>query len=375
MIYFDSAATTLQKPASVAAAVTRAVRTLSSPGRGGYRSAMEAAETAYRCRELAAELFEVSQPERVLFCMNATHALNIAIKSAVNPGESVVISGYEHNAVTRPLHGLGAEIKVAAGRLFDSESVLAEYERLLTREVGFAVINYVSNVYGFIQPVAEVAELCRKRNIPLLVDASQAAGILPVQTESWGASFVAMPGHKGLYGPQGTGLLLCGSRVRPESVKPLLEGGSGSESRLQSMPDYFPERIEAGTHNMPGIAGLRAGLEFIRHMGTKNICRHEQQLMQEAVRGLKRIGAWSVLAAEEPAVQSGVVSVLHRRLNVFEAAECLAKQGFSMRAGLHCAPLAHKSGKTEESGTLRMSFSAFNRLGEVKALLKAMEKM
>ena len=183
----------------------------SSPGRGGYPASMGAARVMYQCRELAARLFHVPQPEQVVLTANATHALNLAIHSLVRPGSVVLISGYEHNAVTRPLCGdPRVQVRVAAGPLFDPDGVYEAFERELTEQVDVVICNHVSNVFGFIQPVERIAALCRRRGKPLIVDASQSAGTLPVDLEGWGAAFVAMPGHKGLYGPQGTGLLLCG---------------------------------------------------------------------------------------------------------------------------------------------------------------------
>ena len=265
MIYFDSAATTFQKPASVAAAMQNALRTMSSPGRGGHHAAMRAAETAFTCRNELAELYRLPNPECVVFTLNATHALNIAIKSLVRPGDRVVISGYEHNAVTRPLAALGAEIAVADGPLFHPEEVTAAFRHQITPETRAVVCNHVSNVFGFIQPVEEIAAICRSRRVPLIIDASQSAGVLPLDMTALGAAFIAMPGHKGLYGPQGTGVLLCGGEQQPRT---LLEGGTGSLSMQQEMPDFLPDRLEAGTHNMPGIAGLLAGVRFVRR-GTR----------------------------------------------------------------------------------------------------------
>ena len=265
MIYLDSAATTFQKPPAVARAMTEALASMSSPGRGGHPLAMRAADTAFRCRTELAELFGLDGPEGVAFTLNATHALNIAIKSLVPPGGRVVISGYEHNAVTRPLTALKAKVSAAGGPLFDQEAAIRAFDELIAPGVDVVICNHVSNVFGFVQPVEKVAALCRSRGVPLIVDASQSAGILPINMKSLGAAYIAMPGHKGLYGPQGTGVLLCGDGQIP---RPLLEGGTGSISLSQEMPDFLPDRLEAGTHNMPGIAGLLAGVRFVRRQGT-----------------------------------------------------------------------------------------------------------
>ena len=225
MIYLDSAATTFQKPASVHRAAAQAMRTMSSPGRGGYAAAQQADELLFRCRSAAAELFSVPSSEQVVFTMNATHGLNIAIKSLVRPCGRVVVSGYEHNAVTRPLHALGAEVIVAAAPLFSPQETVEAFERALAHEPDAVICTHVSNVFGAILPIERIAQLCRGASVPLIIDASQSAGSLPIDFSALAPAFLAMPGHKGLYGPQGTGLLLCGS-----DALPLIEGGTGSES-------------------------------------------------------------------------------------------------------------------------------------------------
>ena len=258
MIYLDSAATTMQKPQSVARAAAMAMGTMASPGRGGHRPGMLAAEAMFRCRQLAAELFHVSDSEHVILTYNATHGLNIAIHSLVGPGGTAVISGYEHNAVTRPLAAIpNGKVRVAAAPLFDRDGVLDAFDRATSKGADVVICNHVSNVFGFVQPVEEVAAMCVRRGIPFVLDASQSAGTLPVNMEALQAAYIAMPGHKGLYGPQGTGLLLCGEGQMP---MPLLQGGTGSVSALQEMPDFLPDRLEAGTQNVAGAAGLAAGM-------------------------------------------------------------------------------------------------------------------
>ena len=211
MIYLDSAATTLQKPPAVAKAAGWAVNNLASPGRGGHPSAMAAAGLAYECREKAAKLFNVSDVASVVITTSATHGLNIAIKSMVRRGARVLISGYEHNAVTRPLTAVGADIVVAESELFEPEMALHAFETRLAGDISLVICNHVSNVFGYILPTERIAQVCRERGVPLIIDASQSAGVLDIDFAALGAEFIAMPGHKGLYGPQGTGLLLCKS--------------------------------------------------------------------------------------------------------------------------------------------------------------------
>ena len=366
MIYLDSAATTFQKPPSVTAAMQDALLTMSSPGRGGYPAAMKAAETAFQCRSELAELFGVGNPERVVFTSSATHGLNIAIKSLVPPGGKAVVSGYEHNAVTRPLTALGAEVSAAEAPLFRQSEVAAAFDRLIVPGTDAVICNHISNVFGFIQPVEAIAAMCRERGVPFIIDASQSAGVLPLNLDRLGAAFIAMPGHKGLYGPQGTGVLLCGENI---PVRTLLEGGTGSLSMQQEMPDFLPDRLEAGTHNMPGIAGLLAGVRFVKQRGMANILDHERHLTLLAAEGIRMLPGAKVLAMPGLREQAGVLSFVPLKKDVEEVGTRLAEQGIAVRTGLHCAPFAHKSAGTLDTGTVRVSFSDFNTRLEVYRLL------
>ena len=371
MIYLDSAATTLQKPPSVARATAHAIDHLASPGRGGHRPAMAAADTAFACREEAAALFHVTSVDQVVFTFNATHGLNIAIKTLVHPGDRVVISGYEHNAVTRPLHAIPeVEILVARSPLFDRQGMIDSFRQCLDQGADAAICTHVSNVFGFILPIQEIAELCRQREVPLIVDASQSAGVLPLDIQELGAAFVAMPGHKGLYGPQGTGLLLCN-----RDPTPILEGGTGSESLKQSMPQFLPDRLEAGTHNIAGVAGLLEGLRFLRRRDIRWIAGHESRLIQQMGNGLSRLPGVEVFQASMPKAQSGVLSFRIKGRDCEDVGEALGDRGFALRAGLHCAPEAHRTAGTLETGTVRASVSAFNTEMEIDRFLRAIGDM
>ena len=363
MIYFDSAATTLQKPDAVPAAVAGAIHTMTTPGRGDHPAARQAAELMLQCRTEAAEFFGVPEPDNVILTTNATHALNIAIKSLVAPGDTVVISGYEHNAVTRPLHAIGGvSVRIVNGRLFDPEQMAEGFRRAVDRDVRAVICTHMSNVFGYVLPIDEIASVCRERGVPLVVDASQSAGVRPVNLERWGAAYVAMPGHKGLYGPQGTGLLLCGAGQEPSS---LLEGGTGSLSRQQEMPAFLPDRLEAGTQNVHGAAGLLAGLRFVRGMGVERIARQEGDVLAVLARGLRKRGRYRVFDGGE----SSVLSVVPLDTDPETLADRLAERGVAVRAGLHCAPLAHTTAGTAETGTLRFSASVFHTPEEAERVL------
>ena len=371
MIYLDSAATTLQKPASVSAAAAEAIGKMASPGRGGHPAAMLAADTAYRCRCAAAELFHVPDPSCVIFTFNATHGLNIAVRSLVRPGSRVLISGYEHNAVTRALASVpNVSLRAAASPLFDRPAALAAFEAKLDKDTDAVICTHVSNVFGAIMPIEEIADLCAKKHVPLIIDASQSAGVLPIDFQALGAAFIAMPGHKGLYGPQGTGLLLCGETA----PTPVLYGGTGSDSIRQSMPPFLPDALEAGTHNMPGIAGLLEGLNFVRRMGTERIRRHENKMISLAVKELAGRSGIELFYSDDPESQTGVLSLRIRGVGCEEAGERLGAAGYAVRAGLHCAPLAHKTAGTIGTGTVRVSVSAFNTEAEMRKFTSFIKK-
>lgn len=368
MIYLDSAATTLEKPPAVALAVARTIGQAASPGRGGHSAAAAAGDILFRCREQAAAMFDAELPERVVLTSNATHGLNIAIRTLVKPNSTVLTSGYEHNAVTRVLHAIpNTNHKIAVSGLFDAGGIYRKFDESLTDDVDVVICNHVSNVFGFVLPVNRIADLCRRRGKPLIVDASQSAGVLPVSLKRWGAAFIAMPGHKGLYGPQGTGLLLCGC-----SAAPLLYGGTGSASVRQEMPEFLPDRLEAGTPNVCGAAGLLEGMRFVANRKAETINRHEcrlRHLMAEELRLVPRIRVFT----GDP--QTGVLSFVVDGLDCELVSRMLSERGIAVRAGLHCAPLAHQTAGTMATGTVRVSFSAFNTAAQVEQTVKTIRKI
>ena len=364
MIYLDHGATSYPKPAEVHWAVMDAMDRCANPGRGGYPAAMKGAKVVYECRKRAAQFFDCD-PEQVVFTANCTQGLNMAIRTLFKPGDRVVISGFEHNAVTRPLHGLGCEILVAGRKLFDWENTLKEFGEALDTGVDGAVFTHVSNVFGYILPVAEMAKMCREKGVPFIMDAAQSAGHMRVSLKELGADFIAMPGHKGLLGPMGTGLLLC-NRL-PE---PFMMGGTGSESRNQRMPDFLPDRGEAGTVNVPGIAGLGAGILYLQKYGIENIRKTEETCAKRCAEGLKKFG----IAVYSGSHQGGTLSFLPR-IDCEEGARILAQEGIAVRAGLHCAPLAHESAGTIRTGTIRISFGIDGNGMKVRAFLRAASKL
>ena len=306
---------------------------------------MAAAKTVYACREAAGDLFGCT-PEQVVFTANCTHGLNIAIGTLVKPGARVVISGFEHNAVTRPLHARGVKLRIAGRKLFDWADTLENFENALRAGADAAVFTHASNVFGYILPVYEMAALCRQYGVPFVLDAAQSAGMLELDMEKLGADFIAMPGHKGLLGPQGTGLLLCG-----RLPVPLLRGGTGSLSAQQEMPDFLPDVAEAGTLNVPGIAGLSAGIAYVLQQRPERLLARERREAVRCGKELEKLG-FRVFLGEN---QIGTVSFIPN-MDCEDTAAVLGENGIAVRAGLHCAPLAHESAGTLKTGTVRVSF-------------------
>lgn len=368
MIYFDNAATTLIKPDGVYDAVLYGIKNYGNPGRGGHKYSLDAGEAVFQCREKLAELFKISDSENIVFTQNATHSLNIAIRSIVGKGDAVLTTGFEHNSVMRVLFAIGADVRLFGTKLFDSTETVRQLRALINRSIKCVIVNHVSNVFGFIQPVYEISDICKKYGVPLIIDCSQSAGCLDIDQSRLNAAFLCMPGHKGLMGPQGTGVLVCGSADK----KPLLFGGTGSVSELMSMPDFLPDRLEAGTPNTPGIYGLSKGVEYILEKGTENIYSHERALVSYLKRG---IGSLTNIKGyfSEYDNQCGVVSVNHTKTGCEDFASLLDRHGIAVRAGLHCSPYAHKSAGTFETGTVRLSFSCFNTENEVYQLINILK--
>ena len=364
MIYFDAAATTLQKPPQVRKMAAYAMEHYASPGRGGYRAAMLASDAVYDCRKELAELFE-AKPEDIVFTMNATHALNLAIKTLVGPGDEVVISGFEHNAVWRPLVQIGANVKIAGRKLFDPDDTLEAFRAAIGPETKAVVCTHVSNVFGYVLPIEKIAALCFMSGVFRWSSiAHSRRGFCRYRSRKLHAAFLCMPGHKSLYGPQGTGVLVCGHALRP-----LLAGGTGSLSKSASMPEFTPDAGEAGTHNVPGICALCEGVRFVKNVGLDAICAHGKMLGQLLTAELSSLPDVRVYHGRN---QAGVVSFLLETEDAEQTAARLSSQGFSLRAGLHCAPLAHESAGTLSSGTVRASFSVFNTAREVRALAQSL---
>lgn len=370
MIYLDNAATSWPKPAGVARAVLAALtHCAGNPGRTSHHLAMDAAALVQECRDHLAQLFCIANPLRICFTSNATEALNLAIKGVLSPGDHAICSSMEHNSVWRPLTALaerGVDFSIANA---DRRGVvnIAEIEKLLRPNTKLVAINHASNVNGAIQPVAEIGALARARNIPLLVDASQSAGAIPIDVQSMHIDLLAFPGHKGLLGPQGTGGLYVSESV---DLRPLKEGGTGSDSNNSHQPSFYPDRLESGTLNLHGIAGLNASVCYLLQKSIEKIARQEAKRTDLLLAGLAKIKGVEVYDPQIRMPRAPVVSFNIRGLDpVSVAAELERQTDIACRPGWHCAALAHRTLGTHKTGTVRFSPGAFTTMAEINSAL------
>ncbi|MCR5307253.1 MAG: aminotransferase class V-fold PLP-dependent enzyme [Oscillospiraceae bacterium] len=368
-VYLDNAATSWPKPPAVSAAVQAALRDAGgNPGRGGHPLAVRAGKTVYHARETAAALFR-ARPEHIVFTQNCTHALNLAVYGTLRQGDHIILSDLEHNAAARPVYAMAEAgiIRYSVAHISaDTEQILRELRTHLRRETRAVLCTAVSNVTGQILPRREIAEFCRENGLILITDGAQGCGILPVTLDD-GMQLLCTAGHKGLYGPMGTGILISDGTV---PLRPLMQGGTGSLSASLTMPDFLPDMLEPGTVNVPGIAGLDAGMQYVMQRGTAQILRHEQALCRLMLDGLRRRPDIRVLR-ENGAEYAPVISFLREGEAPEQTAARLTARGICVRAGLHCAPLAHQSLNTAPAGTVRVSPSVMNTAAEAEAFLRA----
>ncbi len=371
-IYLDNAATSYPKPESVYQAVDYTLRRVgASPGRGGYRRGLEATRLVFDAREALAELFAVRDSSRIVFTASATEALNLAISGLLRPGDHAVTTTVEHNSVARPLH-LAATRGVEVTRLACDRSGLlnpGDVKRAIRKNTRLIALAHCSNVTGTIQPIGEIGELAAANGIPFLVDAAQSAGMIPLNVGELGVTLLAAPGHKGLLGPQGTGFLYIAEGLCP---LPLLVGGTGTHSSNEEQPTEMPARYESGTQNVPGIAGLKAGLDFIRETGIETIRSKESLLVACLVEGLGRIPGISIHGPHRDRERGGIVSFTLRDMDPSNIGFTLDQDyDIAVRVGLHCAPGAHRCIGTYPEGTVRVSPGYFNTQADIERLIAA----
>ena len=369
MIYLDNAATSWPKPACVRQAVNEALCSFgANPGRGGYGMSMRTAEQLYSARKTAARLFGVSDPAHVAFVGGCTLALNMAIQGLAKPGQRIVVSSLEHNAVMRPATATGCEVAVATVVSEDDDATVAAFERLMTPDTAMVVCTHASNVTGEALPIRRIGALAVSRGIPFVVDAAQSAGMLPLDMERDHIDFLCVPGHKGLYGPMGTGLLCTSGRY---ALRPVITGGTGSRSVSLVQPEDWPDLAESGTVNVSGILGMAAGMRWIQEQGIGRLHQREMALTGRLYDRLNRMQGIRLYGRKPlPLRHVPLLSLTVQGLPSEEVATRLGKSGIAVRAGLHCAPAAHRQLGTLDTGTVRLALSAFTTPAEVDRVCK-----
>lgn len=377
MIYFDNSATTFPKPQQVTTAVQASFQKYgANPGRSGHKMSIAAAEEIYRCRVLAAELFNAPGPECVAFTLNCTEAVNMVLKGLLKPGDHVVTSTLEHNAVMRPLQALadkGVTFTAAQVAPGDNDATVNAFRKALKPNTALVICTHASNVWGIRLPVERIAALSREYGIPMAVDCAQSAGVLPIDMQDAGIDYLCVAGHKGLYGPMGTGMLIT---AKGSELSTIIEGGTGTASASFMQPDTMPDRMESGTPNVSGIAGLRAGMEFVKGKGTERIYAHEMKLVQALYDRLSKMkGVTLYTPRPEIPYYVPVLSFNVEGMRSELVGKALDERGIAVRPGLHCAPAAHSFYGTLETGAVRVSPSAFSNMNEINAFVLALMKI
>ncbi len=376
-IYFDNAATTFPKPSSVIEAVINYMTKVgANPGRSGHKMAMESGQIIFKARKNISRFFGVKNPMNVIFGFNATDSLNLAIKGVLTHGDHVITSSMEHNSVIRPLKRLEQDGIITLTILEGNEQGVLSTDDLGTaikQETKAIIINHMSNVTGIVQPIKVIGEFCREKGIVFIVDCAQSAGIIPIDLNEDNIDIIAFAGHKGLYGPTGTGGMVISDSFNGNKIRSLKEGGTGSLSDKIIQPDFLPDKLESGTLNVAGIAGLSKGIEYISSLtnGVNSILDHKKELQEyfisTAEKEIERFRSYS------PKDVPGVVSFRVGNISVSEITDRLSEEfGIMSRQGLHCSPLAHQRIGTFPEGTVRFGFSIFNTVSEIDQTVEAL---
>lgn len=375
MIYFDNAATSLQKPEAVIEAVTEAMKSLGNASRGAHSAALGSNRMVYETRELLAELFHIDDPSRIAFTMNATESLNIAIAGIFRPEDHVITTVMEHNSVLRPLYRMeesGTELSFLQA---DKKGNISyeELENAIRSNTRAVICTHASNLTGNVLDLEKIGEICKKHRLLFLVDASQTAGIIPIDVQKMEISVLCFTGHKGLLGPQGTG----GIYVAPEiNIRPLIVGGSGVQSYLKTQPDEMPARLEAGTLNAHGIAGLHEAVSYIIEKGVEQIYQEEHEKTDYFYRMIRSIPDIHIYGDPEAELHAPIIALNIGDYDSAQVAdELMETYGIATRAGAHCAPLMHQALGTQKQGAVRFSFSQFNTRKELDAGIQALREL
>lgn len=377
MIYLDNAATSYPKPDVVYEEIEKCMRTYcANPGRGGHTMSITAAKAVVEAREIISKFFNIDNPLRLCFTKNATEALNTAIKGHLKPGDHVITTSMEHNSVIRPLKALEKqskiELTIVKGKKYGQIDIY-DIVRNIKKSTAMVACTLSSNVNGVIMPIYEIGKVTRERGIAFLVDAAQGAGCVDVDVKKMNIDMLAFPGHKGLMGPQGTGGLYVREDIK---VTPLMEGGTGSNSESFLQPEFMPDLLESGTINTPGIIGLGYGIRFINSMGRENIKYFKHLLLERLYEGLRDIKGVKLYSSNDKNKNSGIIALNIKEMDSTEVSYILDKKyRIATRAGLHCAPLAHKTLNTLKTGVVRLSLGCFNTVNEIDLTIDAIRKI
>ncbi|WP_339685056.1 aminotransferase class V-fold PLP-dependent enzyme [Gimesia maris] len=380
LIYLDNAATSFPKPDSVYAAMDDYNRNIGAPvGRGAYRKSIELQSSIDQCRKQAAKLLGAARPEEIAFTFNGTDSLNTIIHGVLKPGDHVITSDVEHNSVLRPLQTLKNRWGLKITIIPADQTGLVEptaFRDALQKNTRLMILNHASNVTGTIQPVNEVGDIARQADVLFLVDAAQTAGHLPLDMSSMPVDFLACPGHKGLLGPLGTGLVYLRAELA-DQVESLRQGGTGTRSEDETQPVTLPEKLESGNHNAPGLIGLRASIEYVLKQGVSTLRKHEQQLTAQLLDGFQQLNSFQMTGPQVVENRVGVVSLISETAEPQVLASILDENfGIQIRAGLHCAPRIHACiGSTAAGGTLRFSPGPFTTVEQIDTTISAMQDL
>jgi cysteine desulfurase / selenocysteine lyase len=379
MIYLDNAATSWPKPPEVLKAIADVMeRAGGNPGRSGHRLSIAAASVVYDVREAIASFFNCKDPLKIIFTGNATHALNQALYGLLKPGDHVVTTSMDHNAVMRPLRDLESKgIKLDVVQCTEDGSLdIRELAKVVNRKTRLIVAIHASNIVGTILPVSEIARIAHQNGALLLVDAAQTAGAVPIDVQAMEIDLLAFTGHKGLLGPTGIGGLVIGEGVDVSQMAPLMRGGTGSQSALEIQPDVLPDKYESGTANTVGIAGLGTGIHWLRERGIEAIRENEKKSTQALIEGLSVIKGVKVYGCHHPAHSVAIVSFTIAGKQVSDIGFKLDEEyDILTRVGLHCAPAAHKTIGSFPEGTVRLAPGVFTTMDDINKTLKAIEQV
>ena len=374
MIYLDNAATTYPKPQSVIKAVDDALKKSANPGRSGHTLSQSTAISVYEVREKLKDMFSAPAVENVVFTLNCTHAINYVLKGLIKSGDRIVTSSFEHNAVMRPLEKLkkqGVHIDIAEAYPDDKEATVRSFSRLVNTNTKLVICTAASNVIGLKMPIKEIGMMCKQFGISFCVDAAQLAGVCDINMKECNIDYLCIAAHKGLYAPMGTGVLI----TKDNRLDTIIEGGTGTASIMLDQPNDLPEMLESGTINVPGIIGLGAGIDFVKSKGFDKIYNHEMGLVKRLYKQLKSTPGVKLYTPEPDDNYAPVLSFNINGLNSVDSASKLNSLGFATRAGLHCAPFAHKRIGTIESGTVRICPSVFTSGQDIDKFAAAVRRI